>query len=103
MLLVKSMALEKNMKHPSFLIGLLSFVLFLLEVVLRGNGFVHGDIVILSAIVLGAIHWIWSLVDVITGYDLKPEIKTFWFILVLLVPLVGGMIYYLMRRKNIAM
>jgi len=90
------------MKHPSFIIGAASFVVFLLGVVLRGNGYVHGDVVILSAIILGAIHWIWSIVDVITTYDLNPDSKSFWLILVMLIPPLGGMIYYMMKRKNVA-
>lgn len=97
------MAIKKNIKHPSFIIGLISFFLFLLGVVLRGNGYAKGDIVILSAVVLGAVHWIWSIVDVVTGYDLRSESKTFWLILVMLVPPVGGMLYYMMKRKNISM
>lgn len=91
------------MKHPSFIIGLLSFVLFLLGIVLRANSYVQGDWVILSSVALGAIHWIWSIVDVIKGYDLKPDSKIFWLIIVMLIPPLGGMIYYMMRRKNISM
>lgn len=97
------MALKKNIRHPSFIIGATSFILFLLGIVLRGNGFVAGDKIVLSAIILGAIHWIWSIVDVITGYDLNPGSKSFWLILVMLIPPLGGMIYYLMKRKNVSM
>jgi len=89
------------MTHPSFLIGVGSFVLFILGIVLRANNYVFGDKIIFSAIVLGAIHWIWSMIDVITGYDLNPDSKSFWLIIVMLVPPMGGMIYYLMKRKNI--
>lgn len=97
------MALKKNIRHPSFIIGATSFILFLLGIVLRGNGFVAGDKIVLSAIILGAIHWIWSIIDVITGYDLNPGSKSFWLILVMLIPPLGGMIYYLMKRKNVSM
>jgi len=97
------MALKKNITHPSFIIGAISFVLFLLGVVLRGNGFVKADIMILSAMIAGAVHWIWSMVDVITGYDLNPGSKSFWLIMVMLIPPLGGMIYYMMRRKNVSM
>lgn len=97
------MTLKKNIRHPSFIIGLLSFFLFLLGIILRGNGYVRGDMVVLSAIILGAIHWIWSTVNVITGYDLKPESKVFWLILVMLIPPLGGMIYYMMKQKNVSM
>lgn len=96
------MTLKKNMHHPSFIIGAISFVLFLLGIVLRGNGYVDGDKIILSAIVLGAVHWIWSIIDVITGYDLNPDSKSFWLIIVMLIPPLGGMIYYMMKRKNVS-
>ena len=97
------MALRKNMKHPSFIIGAISFVLFLFGIILRGNGYVAGDKIILSAIMLGAIHWIWSIIDVVSSYDLKPGSKSFWLILVMLIPPLGGMIYYMMKRKNVVM
>jgi hypothetical protein len=97
------MAMKKNMKHPAFITGAVSFVLFLLGVILRGNGYVAGDKVILSAFILGAIHWIWTVIDVARGYDLNPSSKSFWLIMVLLIPPLGGMIYYMMKRKNVRM
>lgn len=97
------MTLKKNMYHPSFIIGAISFVLFLFGVVLRGNGYVSGDKVILSAVILGAVHWVWTMVDVFTGYDLNPDSRSFWIIMVMLIPPLGGMIYYMMKRKNISM
>jgi hypothetical protein len=97
------MALRKNMRHPSFIIGAFSFVLFLLGIILRGNGYVFGNKIILSAMILGAIHWVWSIINVVTGYDLNPASKTFWLIIVMLIPPLGGMIYYMMRRKNVSM
>lgn len=97
------MALKKNTKHPSFIIGAISFIVFLLGIVLRGSGYATGDWVILSAVVLGGIHWIWSIIDVITGYDLNPDSRIFWMILVILIPPVGGMLYYIMKRKNVSM
>ena len=95
------MALKKNTRHPSFIIGAISFLIFLVGIVIRANGYVSGDRMILAAIILGAIHWIWSVVDVIGSYDLNPGSKSFWLILVLLVPPLGGMIYYMMKRKNV--
>ena len=97
------MALKKNTKHPGFIIGCISFVLFLLGIILRANNYVFGDKIILSAVVLGAIHWIWSMIDVISGYDLNPASKSFWLIIVMLIPPLGGMIYYMMKRKNVSM
>ena len=97
------MKFRKNVTHPSFIIGCISFLLFLVGIVLRANNYIIGDKMIIAAIVLGAIHWGWSVTDVITGYDLNPGSKSFWLILVMLIPPLGGMIYYLMRRKNVMM
>ena len=97
------MALKKNIKHPSFIIGATSFVLFIVGIVLRANNFIPGEKIIVSAIVLGAIHWMWSLLDVITGYDLNADSRSFWLIIVMLIPPLGGMIYYMMKRKNVSM
>lgn len=91
------------MKHPAFIIGAASFVLFLYGIVFRGNGYVVGDKVILSSIILGGIHWVWSIIDVAAGHDLNPSSKSFWLIIVLLIPPLGGMIYYMMKRKNVRM
>lgn len=97
------MALEKNMKHPSFIIGAVSFIVFLMGIVFRANGYAAGDWILLSSVALGALHWIWTIVDVSTGYDLNPDSKIFWLILVLIVPPMGGMFYYMMKRKNMSM
>lgn len=96
------MALQKNTRHPNFIIGAVSFLLFLIGIIVRANGYVGGDVVIITAVSLGAIHWIWSIIDVSTGYDLNPNSKVFWLILVVLIPPLGGMIYYLMKRKNVS-
>lgn len=97
------MGLTKNTRHPNFIIGLLSFLLFLLGIVLKANSYSLGNILLVSAIGLGAIHWIWSIIDVSTGYDLQANSKIFWLILVVLIPPVGGMLFYSMKRKNVSM
>lgn len=97
------MALKKNMGHPAFILGAVSFVFFLFGVVLRGNDSIWGNKIILVAIILGALHWIWTVVEVLTGHDLNPKSKSFWLILVMLIPPLGGMIYYMMKRKNVTM
>jgi len=97
------MILKKNTRHPAFIIGAVSFLLLLFGVILRGDDYLIGNKLILSAVILGAIHWIWSVIDVIVGYDLNPASKSFWLILVMLIPPLGGMIYFMMRRKNVSM
>jgi hypothetical protein len=95
--------LKKNIQHPAFIIGLISFILLIVGAGIRANSYSAGDWIFLSAVGLGAIHWIWAIIDVIKGYDLNPDSKTFWLILVILIPPMGGMLYYMMKRKNVSM
>lgn len=95
------MALKSNTHHPSFIIGALSFLLFLCGIALRVNSFPAGDYVILSGLACGGIHWVWSVVDVFRNRLLLGDSRIFWIIIVLLIPPLGGMLYYLMRRKNV--
>ena len=92
---------KKNMYHPSFLIGAFSFVLLIVGVISRGYGFAAGNYLILSGIILGGIHWLWSIIDVFTNKELNSQSRMFWTILVMLIPPVGGMVYYLMLCKNV--
>ncbi len=95
------MALKKNTRYPNFILGAVSLLLFVIGVIIRAN-FAVGTTIVFIAVGLGAVHWIWGITDIITGYDLNPRSKTFWLIIVTLIPPLGGMIYYLMKRKNVS-
>ncbi len=58
---------------------------------------------ILVAFLLGGIHWIGSIVDVWTDPTLKNEDKSryFWFALVIMIPPMAGVLYYMMRQKKV--
>ncbi|RYF83694.1 MAG: hypothetical protein EON98_10070 [Chitinophagaceae bacterium] len=93
-------------KHPNLIMGLVTFVLLILGVGMRAN---HehelGDILLISVFVLGAVHWVWSLIDVIKFYraDKASENRNIiWVILVAVVPPVGGMLFYSFN-KNLKM
>ena len=50
--------------------------------------------------VLAAIFWIWILVDCITKEPSEGNDKIAWLLLILFVPLIGGLIYYFVRRPE---
>jgi hypothetical protein len=100
---IRKRILKKNTHHPGFIIGLLSFILLLLGVVLRGNEVRFGQWLIIAALAFGGIHWIWSIIDVFTFKDFTPGSRIFWIVVVMLIPPVGGMLFYLMRTKNVSM
>lgn len=95
--------LNKTAIHPNFILGAISFLLLLLGVVLRSDDFMIGDYLKLSGIALGAVHWIWSMIDVFTNHELNSKSRPFWTILVVLIPPLGGMFYYMNGRTNIGL
>ncbi|HVG14827.1 MAG TPA: PLDc N-terminal domain-containing protein [Chitinophagaceae bacterium] len=97
------MSLKKNMKHPSFVIGALSFVLLLVGVVFKGGGYKVGDYLIIASVAFGFIHWIWSIADVAKSKHLDPRSRPFWLTMVVIIPPLGGMFYYMMKTKNVVM
>lgn len=90
----------KNIKHPAFIIGVVSIILVIIGAAIWGGAYKAGWYFILAGIVLGAIHWIWSIIDVIGRNDMKPFQKRFWLIVVVAVPALGGLVFYVMHQKK---
>src|SRR5829696_2603780 len=102
----KTIHARNYQKHPNLILGLATFVLLILAVGMRANrqnGL--GDVLLIATFVLGAVHWVWSLTDVIRDYrtDKASENRNIiWVILVAVVPPVGGILYYAFN-KNLKM
>ena len=92
------------MKHPNFIVGLLSYLLFLIGIILQAYNSVAGMQLIMVAIILGGLHWVGSIIDVCTDSELKSDEKSrfLWFAVVIMIPPVAGMLYYMMPRKVVA-
>ncbi|MDB5206165.1 MAG: hypothetical protein JWR72_1240 [Flavisolibacter sp.] len=92
-------------KHPNLILGLFTFLILILAVGLRANRYNEiGDALLISTFVLGGVHWVWSVIDVLKDYRTNKEKENrniVWVILVLIVPPVGGILYYAFN-KNLA-
>ena len=88
----------KRTHHPNFILGLSSMLILLIGIVLRYNGFYAGNYIMMGAVAMGAIHWIWSIIDVLAHQSFKSQSKVFWIILVIVIPPVGGLLYYAFSR-----
>ena len=87
-------------KHPNLFLGIITFILLIFSVGLKANRHNEvGDIVLISTFVLGAIHWIWSIIDVARTDTLDGSQKVVWLIAVIAIPL-GGMLYYILHSKR---
>lgn len=96
----------KNLKKPSFIFGLCSHVIFLLALFLMGNDYPYAVWVMYAGLIMGAIYWIWSVIEVANAGpdELKKYQKSFWLILVIAIPMFGALLYHLVhqRRRKIA-
>jgi len=90
----------KNLRHPNFILALISGIVLLIGIIMRANGYKAGDYVVAGGAVLAGIHWIWAIVDVIGRNDLKPYQKRFWLIAVIAVPVFGAMVFYGMHQQS---
>jgi hypothetical protein len=92
----------KNAKHPNFILAIVSIIILLIGIGLRSNGYQSGDYIIFGGVALGAIHYIWSIIDVIgrDRDDLRGFQKRFWLILVIAVPAFGSLLFYIMHQQR---
>ena len=88
----------KRASHPNFILGIVSLLLIFLGIGFKANGYRLGDYILISAVILGGVHWIWSIVDVFRHQTSKSQSRVFWVILVIVLPPVGGLLYYVMSK-----
>ncbi|MGN6399201.1 MAG: PLD nuclease N-terminal domain-containing protein [Flavisolibacter sp.] len=90
----------RNVKHPNFILGIISLLLIFIGVGMRANGYESGDYVLIFSFLLAGIHWIWSIIDVFKDFRVNSssENRLLWIILVIVLPVIGGTFYYAMSK-----
>jgi len=90
----------RNVKHPNFILGIISLLLIFIGVGMRANGYDSGDYVLIFSFLLAGINWIWSIIDVFKDFRVNSssENRLLWIILVIVLPVIGGMFYYAMSK-----
>jgi hypothetical protein len=58
-------------------------------------------ILIIAAVILFLILWIRAVIDVFRRGDLSGAAKAAWAIIMLLVPLIGLLLYYMLRPSDV--
>ena len=84
--------------HPNFVLGLVSLLLLFMGLGFKANGYNLGDYIWYASIALSAIHWIWAIIDVFSHQTSGSQSRVFWIILVVALPVVGGLLYYIMSK-----
>lgn len=95
---------SRKLIHPNFVIGLISYIALFIGVLMHTDGTDAGKTVIIGSLILGLLHWLGSIVTV-SRDKLKKQDESlwyFWFLSVLIIPPLGGMIYYMVNDKRIS-
>jgi len=94
---------KKNVFHPAFIIGAAGILCLLIGAIVNGQNHTAGKDILIVGVVLGFVHWVWSIVDVFTNPNLDERSRVFWRTLVIIVAPIGGMVYYMMKHKVVRM
>lgn len=99
----------RNLRKPAFFFGLAGVVIFFIGLTLHeresaNQALAQGSnssLVMYAGLVMGAIFWIWSVVEVATSTsaELKYYQKMFWLILVVSVPFFGGLLFHFLHQR----
>ncbi len=90
----------KNLRHPNFILAIISAIVLFLGIGTRANGYQAGDYILIAGTLLPGIHWIWAIVDVISRHDMRPYQKRFWLIADVAVPVFGAMVFYGLHQES---
>ena len=90
----------KNVRRPSLIFGLITTAVFFIGFFLFASENRNGIYLLYAGFALGAIYWIWSIIQVTSADDLKKYQKTFWLIIVVAVPFFGAFLYNIMHQSR---
>jgi hypothetical protein len=90
----------KNLRHPNVILAIISFIILFIGIGLYANGYEAAYYVVGFSLFLGAIHYIWSVIDVSKTTTLTSSQKVLWFIIVLIIPGAGSLLYYFIHSHN---
>ena len=89
----------KNLTKPGFIIAIIGTVLIFLGL-MSLQRYPFGEWVMYAGFLLVGVVWVWSIWDVIVADDLKYFQKVFWLIITISVPVMGGLIFYILHQER---
>jgi hypothetical protein len=90
----------KEFRNPVFDIGILGAILFIVGVIILNTNRHYGYIVLITGLSLGVIFSLINLIEVARSKKLKGQTKVLWLVLVFLLPILGGFMYYIFSGSN---
>lgn len=90
----------KEFRNPVFDTGVIGIILFVAGVFVLNTNQHYGYIVLFTGVGLGVIFSIINLIEVARSKKLKGQTKILWLMIVFLLPVLGGFIYYIFSGNN---
>ena len=90
----------KEFRNPVFDLGIISVIFFLIGIFILNTSEHYGYIILFTGVGLGILFTLINVISVAKTTTLRGETKVFWLIIVVLVPILGGFIYYIFTKKN---
>ena len=89
----------KNMSRPAFILAMIGTALILVGLMAMPH-YEFGTYLMYAGFLLAGIFWVWAIWDVIIADDLKNFQKMFWLIITVSVPVMGGLLFYIMHQRR---
>ncbi len=91
--------------HPNFILGILAPALFFASGVYIPNASELGVALAISSLILIGVHWIWSMRDAWKDPELKNKVvgNYLWLTLIIMIPPLAGMMYYMIHDKRVSL
>jgi len=90
----------KEFRNPVFDLGVVSIILFMAGIFILNTSEYYGYIVLFTAVSLGIIFTVINIFQVVRSKTLTGQRKILWIVIVTLVPMLGGFIYYIFSGSN---
>lgn len=90
----------KNLSRTGFIIGIIGTILIFAGLSMMQKEMPAGEYIMYFGLIVAGIVWVWSVWDVIFAHDMKGFQKMFWLIITVSVPVMGGLLFYLMHQKK---
>lgn len=90
----------KEFRNPIFDLGVAGVILFVIGIFILNTNPHYGYIIMVSGFVMGILFTLVNIIGVARTKTLKGQMKIFWLIIVVLVPVFGSFIYQIFTRKN---
>jgi hypothetical protein len=88
----------KNLSRPAFTLAMVGTTLILIGVAAMPK-YEIGTYIMYAGLLLAGIFWLWAIWDVIAAENLKYFQKVLWLIIVIALPVMGGLIFYLLHQR----